>query len=353
MLKKTTLFKSLLAFFISFVWIADMMAQKAKDIKVFQINVWQEGTIVPNGFDAIIGEIIDKDADVVVFSEVRNYNNTDFVKRVLESLKEKGQVYYGESSEASLDVALIAKFPIADQEPLYKSADTKMGSVLKTKISIHNKDFLFYSVHLDYTNYACYLPRGYDGVTWEKLDSPITDATAISTANRKGRRDEAIEDVIKDIERESKEQFIIVAGDFNEPSHLDWTKETKDLFDHRGAIVPWDCSILLQRAGFKDAFRSKYPSPVTHPGFTFPSANPAVEINKLTWAPTADERDRIDYIYFKPIGSIRLKGITVVGPEETIVRSVVQAKDSKDRFSLPKKVWPTDHKALLAIFTIR
>lgn len=353
MLKKTTLFKSLIAFFILFVLIPEAMAQKAKDVKVFQINVWQEGTIVPNGFDAIIDEIIDKDADVVVFSEVRNYNNTDFVKRVLESLKEKGEIYHGESSEPSLDVALIAKFPIADQAPMYKTKDTKMGNVLKTKINIHNKDFLFYSVHLDYTNYACYLPRGYDGVTWKKLDTPITDANAISMANRKGRRDEAIEDLIKDIDSENKEQFIIVAGDFNEPSHLDWTNETKDLFDHRGAIVPWDCSILLQRAGFKDAFRTKYPNPVTHPGFTFPSANPAMEINKLTWAPTADERDRIDYIYFKPIGSIRLKGIKVVGPEETIVRSAVKAKDSRDRFLVPKKTWPTDHKALLATFTVQ
>lgn len=346
------LFNRLMAFFILVLSTSTAIAQKTKDVKVFQINVWQEGTVVPNGFNAIIDEIIDKDADVVVFSEVRNYNNTDFVKRILESLKEKGRVYYGESSEPSLDVALIAKFPIIDQEPMYKSTDTKMGNVLKTKINIHSIDFLFYSVHLDYTNYACYLPRGYDGVTWKKLEAPITDPTAISAANKKGKRDEAIEDLIKDIEGENKEQFIVVAGDFNEPSHLDWTKATKDLFDHRGAIVPWDCSILLQRAGFKDAFRKKYPNPVTHPGFTFPSANPAVEIGKLTWAPTADERDRIDYIYFRPYRPIRLKDIKIVGPEETIVRGTVKGKDSKDKFLTPKKTWPTDHKALLATFTV-
>lgn len=347
------LFKPVVAFFILLVSISTAIAQKSKDIKVFQINVWQEGTVVPYGYEGIIDEIIDKDADVVIFSEVRNYNNTNFVKRVLESLKTRGSVYYGESSEPSLDVALIAKFPIVDQQPMYKGMDTKMGNVLKTKINIYNRDFLFYSVHLDYTNYACYLPRGYDGVSWKKLDSPITDATAISIANKKGRRDEAIEDLIKDIETESKDQFIVVAGDFNEPSHLDWTKSTKNLFDHRGAIVPWDCSILLQQAGFKDAFRTKYPNPVTHPGFTFPSANPAVEISKLTWAPTADERDRIDYIYFKPYNSVRLKDIKIVGPEETIVRNTVKAKDSKDKFLVPKKTWPTDHKALLATFSVQ
>jgi endonuclease/exonuclease/phosphatase family metal-dependent hydrolase len=152
---------------------------------------------------------------------------------------------------------------------------------------------------LDYTNYACYLPRGYDGVTWKKLDRPVSDVGTIIEANRKSKRDEAIQDILSDVEKEDQSQSFIIAGDFNEPSHLDWILATKDLFDHRGAVVPWDCSVLLEKAGFIDSFRQLYPNPVSHPGFTYPAFNKDVPIEKLAWAPTADDRDRIDYVYYR------------------------------------------------------
>ena len=136
-----------------------VLAQKKSQLKVLQINIWQEGTMVPDGFPAIANEIIAKKADVVLFSEVRNYNNTDFVQRILAELKSKDAVYHGISSEPSLDVAFISKFPIKDQRSLYNEAN-KVGNVLKSKIQVAGRNFTFYAVHLDYTNYACYLPRG-------------------------------------------------------------------------------------------------------------------------------------------------------------------------------------------------
>jgi len=39
-----------------------------QEFSVLQINIWQEGTMVPKGYDAIIDEIIDKDPDIVTFS---------------------------------------------------------------------------------------------------------------------------------------------------------------------------------------------------------------------------------------------------------------------------------------------
>ena len=319
-----------------------------KQLSVFQLNIWQEGTMIEHGYDAIVQEIADKNADIVMLSEVRNYQ-ADFVQRLLRSLKERGIVYHGISSHASLDVALLSKYPITDQQPLYP-VDAQIGSVLKTRITAQNKPFLFYSVHLDYTNYACYLPRGYDGVTWEKLPQPISDVDTIIQANRKSKRDEAIRDIIADVQQEAAGQTIIIAGDFNEPSHLDWTASTKHLFDHRGAVVPWDCSVLLQEAQFIDAFRQIYPNPVTHPGFTFAAFNKDAKLSDLAWAPEADDRDRIDYIYYQPADGVYLATIQVVGPVETIRYGKKQGKDSEDGFILPKGTWPTDHKGLLAHF---
>lgn len=337
---------------LCFLYNFNSLAQD-KSFKVFQLNIWHEGNSVPKGYEAIVDEILDKNADVVLLSEVNNKNGVDFVTKLLKDLKQKGQTYYGISSEHSVDVATLSKFPILDQCTLYEK-ENRQGQVLKTKITIHNQQLIFYSLHLDYTNYACYLPRGYDGVTWEKMDKPITDVQEILTANRKGKRDEAIRDVIADAAMESKKHSIIIAGDFNEPSHLDWIEENKHLYDRRGAVVPWDCSLMLYAAGFKDAFRVIYPNPVTHPGFTYPSYNPDVPISKLAWTPEADDRDRIDYIYYKsPNKKLKLIDIKIVGPEATVRYAQKQEKDSQDDFILPKAVWPTDHKGLLATFTIK
>lgn len=74
-------------------------------------------------------------------------------------------------------------------------------------------------------------------------------------------RDESIRLVIEDATK-SDADFVILGGDFNEPSHLDWTEETKGLWDHNGAVVDWVCSKLLYEAGFRDAYRVKYPNPI-------------------------------------------------------------------------------------------
>ncbi|OTA21649.1 hypothetical protein Xbed_00399 [Xenorhabdus beddingii] len=74
---------------------------------------------------------------------------------------------------------------------------------------------------------------------------------------------------------------LIMAGDFNEPSFMDWTEKTKDLFDHNGAVVFWTSSKLLASADYFDTYRVKYPDPVAYPGFTWPANNLNADINKL------------------------------------------------------------------------
>lgn len=159
-----------------------------------------------------------------------------------------------------------------------------------------------------------------------------------------------IADAKKEIQ---KEHIVIIGGDFNEPSHLDWQENTKDLWDHNGAIVEWDCSKLLYENGFKDTYREHYPDAVNYPGFTFPSDNAGAPATKLTWAPDADERERIDFVYFYPNPNITLKNATLVGPSSSIVRSQRVEEQSKDEFITLDDIWPTDHKAVLSTFLIK
>ncbi len=69
-------------------------SQKEKEFTVLQWNIWQEGTMIPGGYDAIVNEIVRLRPDFVTLSEVRNYNNTNFTARLVQSLKEKGENYY-------------------------------------------------------------------------------------------------------------------------------------------------------------------------------------------------------------------------------------------------------------------
>lgn len=48
--------------------------KKNDPFKIPAMNVWQETTMVDGGFEALVDEPIRIDADMVAFSEIRNYN---------------------------------------------------------------------------------------------------------------------------------------------------------------------------------------------------------------------------------------------------------------------------------------
>ena len=56
---------------------------KTETFKVLQFNIWQEGTVVKGGFEALADEIVRSNADFVTLSEVRNYRNTRFCDLIL------------------------------------------------------------------------------------------------------------------------------------------------------------------------------------------------------------------------------------------------------------------------------
>ena len=79
---------------------------------------------------------------------------------------------------------------------------------------------------------------------------------------------------------QSDEVPLIMGGDFNSGSHLDWINEAGTL--HNGHIISWPVSIAAADAGLLDGFRLFRPDPLKSPGITHTTRN-----------------DRIDYVYFK------------------------------------------------------
>ena len=321
-------------------------SKKAGEFTVLQWNIWQEGTSVPGGYDAIINEIVRLKPDFVTFSEVRNYNKSNFSARVLSSLREKGLAYY---SFYSYDTGLLSKHPITDSLTVFPE-NGDHGSIYRLLATVNGHKVAVYTAHLDYLDCAYYNVRGYDGSTWEEIPIPTT-VEEVLERNVASQRDDAIKMFIEQAKKDREAGYtIILGGDFNEPSHQDWTEETKNLYDHHGLVIPWTVPVLLDEAGFVDAYRSFYPNVLDYPGFTYPSDNPAKPAEKITWAPKADERDRIDYIWFYPEKGLTVKDAAIFGPKGSIVRSQRVQETSKDKFIEPQNVWPTDHKGVLVTF---
>lgn len=321
----------------------------ARRLTVLQWNIWQEGTMVPGGYEAVADEIARLQPDFVTLSEVRNYHDTRFCDRIVNSLRERGVTYYSFFSD---DSGLLSRHPITDSLTVFPLNDDH-GSIHKLVAQVDGQEFAVYTAHLDYLDDAYYNVRGYDGSTWKEIPLP-TSVAEVLERNDRSRRDDAIRNFLKEAEKDRQQgRIVMLGGDFNEPSHLDWTRDTKDLFDHHGLIVPWTVPLLLDNAGYTDAYRTVHPDVRSHPGFTFPSDNPLVPVKKLTWAPKADERDRIDYVFFSPHPRLRLRKAVLFGPRGCIVRNERTEETSRDPFVLPLDVWPTDHKGVLVTFTLR
>lgn len=84
---------------------------------------------------------------------------------------------------------------------------------------------------------------------------------------------------------------IVIGGDFNSQSHLDWTEATAYHYGHCGRVVPWPVSKIMQEAGFVDTYRAVHPDPVSNYGVTFMRIRPP--------DPKSPCYGRIDYIYSK------------------------------------------------------
>lgn len=340
--------RKLLLFVFSLLTVGIAFAEKST-FTVLQWNIWQEGTVVKDGYDAIVDEIVRLKPDFVTFSEVRNYHNTRFCDRIVESLAKRGETYYSFYSD---DSGLLTRNPIIDSTTVYPLHNDQ-GTCYRALTSVNGRELALYTCHLDYRSCAYYNVRGYHGSTWKEIPVPTSIAEVLAF-NDASVRDDAIRNFIKMAKEDiAKGRLVMIGGDFNEPSHLDWIRETKDLYDHHGLIIPWTVTLLLDNAGFKDSYRVKYPNVLKYPGFTYPSDNVDMPANKLSWTPKADERERIDYIFYYPDPKLELKDAIIYGPSGCIVRNQRVANSSKDRFLKPEGTWPTDHKGLLVTFKLK
>lgn len=326
---------------------ANALIGTGSTVKTLVLNAWFGGTAVSGGVDMIV-QIIKQTGATIVFLPEAKSTTSDIVQK----LNASGATF---DFRMSGSTAVISAYPIAETATL--------PFMTKAVLTVGTVQIAAYAAHLQYQWYATYLPRGYGaGVPsgefsehgWNKIPSgPITDPPALNRVNTASGRPDAVNRFIADARSERLlGRVVLLGGDFNEPSTLDWTEATANRFDHNGVVMPWQSTQALKDAGFTDDFRKKYPDPVRNPGFTWPASNPNAAVSSLTWAPEADERDRIDYLFHFADPRLSWQDTQLVGPRGSIVRNQRVDESSDETFLLSDAAWPTDHKGVLSSYTL-
>ncbi|MFJ6939873.1 endonuclease/exonuclease/phosphatase family protein [Streptomyces sp. NPDC101132] len=128
---------------------------------------------------------------------------------------------------------------------------------------------------------------------------------------------------------------VLLTGDFNAPSHLDWTAGTAAPHEGRGP-VDWPVSRAVERAGLRDSYREAHPDPVTAPGTTWSPVHPQHEDGSGRPEP----QDRIDYVLHAGARLTVLDSATLVTGRNTPWPDVA-AND-----------WPSDHAAVVTTYRL-
>lgn len=331
-------------------------------MRVLQFNIWMEGAEVDDGLRKIVDVIISSNVEVVAMSEVRNYHWKDLHDRLKAALGEKGHVFHGHflrEDSAANDVGLLSKYPISHAEVVAKITSDESSKMVAYHLDAPNLGELgrvvIVTAHLGWKHYALNLPRGYGAgvgtAGFGKLaGGPVTDVERLSEIDKGSNRVAAMDAFVRYTETLERGVPVVLAGDLNEGSDLDWTEQTKDLYDHHGVVMPWHNSRMLRAAGFQDSWRELYSDPVTHLGATWPSAAFGVRPPRPSWCPDADERDRIDFIYHNSV--LRTTAAHLVGPTTYIVEG--KPLEVCEPFYEPvvPLPWPSDHKALRVVLEI-
>lgn len=125
---------------------------------------------------------------------------------------------------------------------------------------------------------------------------------------------------------------VFIGGDFNAPSHLDWTEATKAARPQVRFALEWPVSKALADAGFRDSFREVHPDPTKTPGITWPAGYPVphLEANEVF--------DRIDQLY-------------ALGNATTVASQIIGEPGGQD-VATGIAPWPSDHRAVVSTFKV-
>lgn len=309
------------------------------DLTVLQLNIWMSGTKVSGGLDRVADVIRRTGADVVLTTE----STPDAVATLRGKL---GAGWFSAADPAGSGILARWGCELTGRSTYYTAA----------KVSHPARALSVYSIHLEYRYYTPFLYRGYGGAAmthptgrygWDQMPAPLVDEEELAKVNTASGRPDVAADIANRMRADVEAGRIVIGGgDFNEPSHLDYTIGAMYDMDHYGVTRVWESTKALEDAGFMDAYRQRYPNPVSDPGVTWPVAVDGHDPGALSWAPGADVRDRIDFVFYDP-AQAQVLSAQIVGPADSVSRRFRAREKDAARFRSVPGVWPSDHRGNL------
>lgn len=276
---------------------ASPSAVEPATVRVMQFNVEYGGTLVD--FDSVPAAVEAANADVVALQEA--YGNTCKVADAV------GWDYCDPRTQT------ISRFPLVTQD---ERAPEVLVAVEPGAV------FGVVNVHLPSAPYG---PN--------RAAAGATEAELI--AGEKGRL-KAIAPALDAADRLRVEGVpVVLIGDFNTPSHLDWTIDTEGSRDHVSAVA-WPVTMAVGDAGLVDAYRAVHPDPAADQGLTWPASRP--KAGSYNPGPAGKPADRID--------------LTFVSDEIVVTASEIVGEAESADTDIAIDPWPGDHRAVVSTLEV-
>ncbi|POR32991.1 Uncharacterized protein TPAR_06807 [Tolypocladium paradoxum] len=274
-------------------------------LSVLTFNLWHGGTHISNFHQKQIRFLVESGVDIVGIQEGWGGHGT----RIANALG----WYVWQQAE----LAIVSRYPIIEAYPQAQ----RSGSV---RIALDGADYqvIVWNAHLGHDPYGPY-DFCFSNMSWDQV---------FKREAQSGRTPQIVEIVgrMKAQIANAANVPVILTGDFNAPSHLDWTNATRSLHCNVGD-VPWPTSEEPTKAGLIDSFRAVNRDPRAVPG--------------NTWSPIhlrnegRDEpMDRIDFIYHK--------GLWVLSSDVQVVGKPKPKPDHEEN------EWTSDHAAVKTVFKV-
>lgn len=314
----------ILAFFaLTLPFLDQASAESAENndtLRVLVWNVWHGTNDVEQGPEKALQLIKDSKADICLLQESYDING-DRPRFGPWAAKQLGWNHWQDKSP---HLCVLTRYNI--NKTYFHQAWHAIGAELEDH---QGRTLHAFSIWIDYRSY----------IARELRKNPhISDQDLLLSETTHSNRLKQAKGILAFLQKEnltSLKSPLLVGGDWNCPSHLDWTQASSEAFGTRRDLdLP--VSLSMQDAGFTDTFRTIHPDPVKHPG--------------NTWSPLfrVDQEgkplpmDRIDRLYTKSnLNQPVLKPVKAIIFPEKLEANEVPTK---------KRAFPSDHAALLIEF---
>ncbi|MGD8328361.1 MAG: endonuclease/exonuclease/phosphatase family protein [Acidobacteriota bacterium] len=291
---------------------SEAAAPEVTEFTVMAWNIWHGGNdeqLQEDGRPHVVDIIRNSGADIVLM--VETYGSGQMVSQALGFNYHLIAAPGTAPDDPDSNLSIHSRYPFGEPIDLYRYFNA--GGI---------------EVQLSPTQRVVVFDTWFNYQPWEDQPADLgLSSTELVRWERSGTRPDEVTAILDGMQPwidNAGEAPVIMGGDHNIWSHLDWAEEARA--KNGGLVVPWWTTSAIAARGLIDTFRLVNPSPVTHPG--------------ITWdVPGKRDEHRIDYIYF-------------AGDKIRPVASVVKKVPFNEPITVGGKtsMYPSDHGFVLTTF---